>query len=172
MVILHYIKRELETIFVHRFSADTMPLFNIFKNSFHYHILLGVFCMYFYMSPEYTPPAWASPNFHYACFVVFCFCEFMNLMCHVTLMGLRKPGTTTRGIPKGWGFGLVSCANYFWEACVWTIFAVQAQVLGGYVFMFFSVYQMLEWAIKKHKRYIAEFPNYPKGRKAMFPFII
>merc|ERR1719361_2834880 len=39
MIIIHYMKREFETVFVHRFSASTMPILNIFKNSFHYWIL-------------------------------------------------------------------------------------------------------------------------------------
>jgi len=30
--------------------------------------------------------------------------EFMNLMCHIVLKNLRKPGTTDRGIPRGFGF--------------------------------------------------------------------
>ena len=126
MICIHYVKRELETLFVHRFSNDTMPLFNIFKNSFHYYILLGVCCMYFYLSPKYKPLAWASPTYFWISFDLFCVFEFLNLMCHLTLMRLRKPGTTTRGIPKGWGFGFVSSANYFWETLCWLTFAVQA----------------------------------------------
>lgn len=171
MVILHYVKRELETAFVHRFSSETMPIKNIFKNSFHYYGLFGFLTMYFFLSPKYTPPAWANDKFFYAATALFCLFEFLNLKTHLILRNLRKPGTTTRGIPHGYGFGLVSSANYLWETCAWLTFAVQAQVLGGYVFLVASVYQMAEWALKKHRRYKKEFPNYPKGRTAMIPFI-
>ena len=51
MVILHYLKRELETAFVHRFSSETMPFTNVFKNSFHYYGLFGFLTMYFFLHP-------------------------------------------------------------------------------------------------------------------------
>lgn len=35
-VVGHYLKREYETHFIHRFSNATMPFFNVFKNSAHY----------------------------------------------------------------------------------------------------------------------------------------
>jgi very-long-chain enoyl-CoA reductase len=52
MAIAHYVKRELETIFVHRFSNETMPLVNLFKNSIHYWVFFGVFNMYFLLHPN------------------------------------------------------------------------------------------------------------------------
>ena len=33
MIMLHFIKREWETLFVHRFSHGTMPFRNIFRKS-------------------------------------------------------------------------------------------------------------------------------------------
>ena len=143
MVLGHYIKRELETLFVHRFSNDTMPFFNVFKNSFHYWFIFGFINMYFFMHPQYTPPKWATKNINLVILGLFVFFEFMNLMCHITLKNLRKPGTTERGIPKGWGFDLSSCANYFWETLCWLMFALQSQTVGAYIFLGVSFVQML-----------------------------
>ena len=172
MAIGHYVKRELETLFVHKFSNDTMPLSNIFKNSFHYFILFGFATMYFYLSPSYNPPSWGNDNIFTGCAVLFTIFEYLNLQTHLILSSLRKPGTTQRGIPEGWGFGLVSSANYLWEACAWTVFVIQAQVIGGYIFLVASLYQMAAWAIKKNQRYKKEFSNFPKSRKAMIPWIL
>ena len=173
MALIHYLKREYETIFVHRFSNDTMPWTNIIKNSTHYGFIFGFLSMYFFLHPDYTPPAWITDeNLFNIFFWKFIFCEIMNFQCHGILRDLRKPGTTERGIPKGNIFHYVSCANYFWESLAWLIFAIMSQVLGAYVFFGFSSFQMLQWAIKKHKLYKKEFPKYPKGRKAMYPFLI
>jgi very-long-chain enoyl-CoA reductase len=182
LVVLHYSKREIETLFVHIFSNGTMPLKNIFKNSFHYWILCGVLIstelFFFWKDPGY------STQVQFGLAALFVLFEFLNLMCHITLRKLRsssateKGGHTKRGIPNGWGFGLVSCANYLWESYAWLTFAALTRCYTAYLFFFVSTGQMLIWALKKHKNYRKEFngedgkPKYPRGRKAMFPFVI
>merc|ERR1712137_114976 len=53
---LHYLKREYETVFVHRFGNGTMPLRNLFKNS-SYYWGNALICAYFINRPGYTPPS-------------------------------------------------------------------------------------------------------------------
>ena len=125
MVIIHFAKREFETLTVHVFSRSTMPFKRIFINSMHYWIFCGVMCgieiFFFWRNPGYS-------TFTIVFFAgVWAVSQFMNFMCHVTTSNIRKaPGATetTRGIPRGWGFDLVSSANYFWEIVSWTIFAI------------------------------------------------
>jgi very-long-chain enoyl-CoA reductase len=136
MCLGHYIKRELETLYVHRFSSETMPLMNIFKNSAHYWLLFGVCNMYFFLKPSEAKSI-AFDAVMASCFTLF---EFLNFKTHVALKNLRKEGTTQRGIPKGWGFGMVSCANYLWESCAWLSFALMARIWGGYVFLVCSFF--------------------------------
>src|SRR4051812_42549544 len=38
---LHFIKRELETAFLHRFASNTMPAWNVFRNSAMYWLMFG-----------------------------------------------------------------------------------------------------------------------------------
>jgi very-long-chain enoyl-CoA reductase len=54
LVMLHFAKRELETIFVHRFSHGTMPFRNVFKNSAHYWFLSGINLAYWVYGPWFA----------------------------------------------------------------------------------------------------------------------
>jgi len=179
MVLLHYAKRELETVFVHRFSHGTMPFRNVFKNSFHYHVFGGLMMAYPIYAPQYgafslkirgTPRNELS--FIWLWVSVFVFAELSNLSTHIKLRNLRPEGTRTRAIPFGYGFNLVTCPNYFFESVAW--FAVCFLTGNIFTWIFFAVSsgQMLLWAQKKHRNYKKEFGDkYPKGRKMMVPFL-
>ncbi|KAI8325617.1 hypothetical protein GQ54DRAFT_254454 [Martensiomyces pterosporus] len=176
LIMGHFIKRELETAFVHRFSHGTMPLFNVFKNSFHYHLLSGLNLAYWIYRPATAKDSvvaaqLSNPTILALLTGVFLFAEISNLSTHITLRNLRPPGTRVRRIPYGYGFDLVSCPNYMFESLAWLAIAAMTRSIAALFFLVVSTGQMYIWAVKKHKQYKREFPDYPKSRKAIFPFV-
>ncbi|XP_066588304.1 very-long-chain enoyl-CoA reductase [Prorops nasuta] len=171
---IHYAKRILETIFVHRFSHATMPLRNLYKNC-SYYWLFTMYVAYHVNHPLYTPPS--QFQFSLGSFL-FILCELGNLSIHIALRNLRPPGTTVRKIPIPTGnpftilFNFVSCPNYTYEIGSWIGFSIMTTCLPAGFFTLAGAYQMAIWALGKHKAYKKEFPQYPKGRKAIIPFVL
>ncbi|BGP49305.1 Very-long-chain enoyl-CoA reductase [Rhodotorula kratochvilovae] len=171
MVLVHYAKRELETLFVHRFSSATMPLLNLFKNSGHYWGLSGVLLAV----PLYGPwngaarlagTVQATDAWLWGWTALWAYAELSNLVTHLNLASLRPKGTKTRAIPTGYGFNLVSCANYWFESVAWAAFTGLTLSWASAGFTAVAVAQMYVWAVKKHRRYRKEFGDkYPRGRK-------
>lgn len=186
MVTLHFAKREYETLFVHRFSNATMPLFNLFKNSSHYWFLSGFNLAYFIYGKELSSLASAGSLekfvFHvnslpstvnYALFAVWAFAELSNFQTHVALSNLRNKDRKAYVIPYGYGFDLVSCPNYFFESLGWVVYSILVGNWSAWLFMIVGSGQMYIWAVQKHKRYLKTFgDDYKKLRRtAMIPFI-
>ncbi|KAL0486358.1 very-long-chain enoyl-CoA reductase [Acrasis kona] len=165
---LHFLKRELETLFVHKFGTDTMPIFNIFKNSSYYHGF-AFYIAYYILHPLYTPPNKVQVIVGAAIFLV---CLVCNFYCHIILSNLRAPGSRERKIPRGFLFELVSCPNYFFEITQWVGFSIMTQSLPALFFALAGAGQMLVWAQGKHRRYKKEFPDYPKRRRVLIPYIL
>ncbi|XP_031410622.1 very-long-chain enoyl-CoA reductase isoform X3 [Meleagris gallopavo] len=115
----HYIKRLIETIFVHRFSHGTMPLRNIVKNCLYYWGF-AAWLAYYINHPLYTPPSYGKKQINFAV-IMFLLCEAGNFSIHVALSDLRRDGSKTRKIPYPtknpftWLFFFVSCPNYTYE---------------------------------------------------------
>ncbi|KAF7858496.1 hypothetical protein EAF04_009096 [Stromatinia cepivora] len=172
LIILHFLKREYETIFIHRFSLSTMPASNIFKNCAHYWLLSGLYIAYFIYAPSsYT--ALSSPKVDYlniAGVALYLFGELSNLKTHLTLSNLRSPGGTERGIPQGYGFSMVTCPNYFFEMLAWIGMIFVTKSLSTVIFTIIGTAQMQQWAVKKEKQYRSDFgEKYKKKRNALFP---
>lgn len=169
----HYLKRLLETLFVHRFSHGTMPLRNLFKNC-GYYWGFAAYVAYHTNHPLYTPPIQLQMIIGLVIFVV---CELGNLSIHLLLRDLRPAGTTVRKIPVPNSnpltllFNYVSCPNYTYEYGAWVGFTIMTSCLAAGIFALAGMYQMTVWALGKHRNYKNEFKNYPK-RKAIIPFIL
>jgi very-long-chain enoyl-CoA reductase len=173
LIILHFVKRELETLFVHRFSAATMPIRNIFKNSFHYWALSGALIAVFIYSPSSAAAQEPHSLLLYPGLALFALGELGNLQTHLTLKGLRSFGGTERGIPRGFLFDLVTCPNYLTETVSWLgVYLISGLSWGVLIFLIVSVLQMGQWATKKERRYRKEFGDkYKRKRFTMLPGI-
>uniref|UniRef100_A0A0K0CUJ9 S5A_REDUCTASE domain-containing protein n=1 Tax=Angiostrongylus cantonensis TaxID=6313 RepID=A0A0K0CUJ9_ANGCA len=97
---------------------------------------------------------------------------FINTTSDRILRSLRRPGETGYRIPRGGLFEYVSGANFFGEIVEWTGFAVMSQSLPAFAFVFFTVCNLGPRAIHHHQWYLNRFPNYPKDRKALIPFVL
>jgi very-long-chain enoyl-CoA reductase len=169
---LHFVKRELETVFVHRFSLATMPARLIIKNSAHYWILAGLNIAYWVFRPDSSAATQEfNPLFLYAGLALFIGGELGNLYTHLVLRDLRRPGSTDRGIPRGIGFGLVTCPNYMFEVIAWLgIYLVTGLNWSVLLFIVVGMVQMRSWAKKKENRYRKEFgEKYKQKRYSMLP---
>lgn len=168
-VSFHFLKREYETFFIHRFSHSTMPLRNLFKNCGHYWILSGALISYYLYAPSFRSP---SLPIVIGSLLVFMGAEIGNFYTHAVLRNLRPEGTTRRGIPHGIGFTWVSCPNYTFEIIAWMAFATMTSLWAAWLFTVVASVQMFLWAAKKHSQYRHEFPDYPRNRKILIPFIL
>lgn len=172
----HYLKRVLETKFVHRFSHGTMPIKNLFRNC-SYYWTFAAWMAYYINHPLYTPASFGNVQI-YVALAAFMFCELGNLSIHLAFKNLRPSGTTQRKIPIATGnpftllFNFVSCPNYTYEFGSWLAFAVMTQTLSVLIFSIVGLGQMGIWALAKHRNYRREFSNYPRSRKAILPFVL
>lgn len=172
MIVVHFLKREYETVFVHKFSLATMPVLNIFKNSFHYWVLSGLNIAYWIYAPSsYTAKSSSTIDYiNYVGLALYIYGEVSNFIAHQTLSNLRSRGGTERGIPKGYGFDLVTCPNYLFELIAWTGIAIVSKSTATVIFNGIAWAQMHQWAIKKEKALRVEFPDkYQKKKYVLLP---
>lgn len=96
----------------------------------------------------------------------------INIISDEKLLHLRKPGETGYKIPKGWLFTYISCPNLAGEMLEWIGFAVMTWSLPGLTFAIWTIANLLPRALEHHKFYQKQFPDYPKQRKAVIPYLL
>ncbi len=125
----------------------------------------------FTLGPEY-PLSWLSG----ACFVggavVFFFGLAITVSSDAILRSLRPVGDRQYHIPRGGLFRWVSCPNYFGEILEWSAWATLTWSLPGLVFAVWTAANLVPRALAHQRWYRRTFPEYPRERKAVIPFVL
>jgi len=87
------------------------------------------------------------------------------------LRRLRRPGEIGYKIPRGGLFELVASPNYFGEITQWLGWALATWSLPGLAFAVFTAANLVPRARAHRQWYLATFPEYPRERKRVIPFI-
>jgi len=124
----------------------------------------------FHFVPHY-PDGWVTDPRFIAGLLLFLGGFLINLHSDHVLRNLRKPGETGYKIPRGGLFEYVSSANYFGELMEWAGWAVATWSLPGLAFAVFTAANLMPSARAHHVWYRKQFPDYPKQRRALIPFV-
>jgi 3-oxo-5-alpha-steroid 4-dehydrogenase 1 len=95
----------------------------------------------------------------------------LNQQSDIILRRLRAPGESGYRIPYGGAFGLVSCPNYFGELVEWLGWALLTWSPAGLVFFLWTAANLVPRARSHHRWYRERFPEYPRERKAVIPWL-
>ncbi len=81
------------------------------------------------------------------------------------------PGEVPYRIPQGGLFEYVTNATYFGELVAWLGFALLTCSPGGVFIFLLSLANLLPRAVATHRWYLAQFPEYPRQRRVLVPFL-
>ena len=124
-----------------------------------------------YLSDPYPPDWLTDPRFIIG-IILFIAGFIINQVSDQILLNLRKGGKTGYYIPRGWLYRYVSCPNFFGEIVEWTGFAIMVWNLPAFSFALWTAVNLIPRALDHHRWYRETFPEYPKERKAVIPFLV
>lgn len=166
MILVHFLKRCLECLFLHKYSGK-MPLASSAFISFFY-TLLAFGCMHVVEKmPQSGFEEWTEV-YGIRLFIVGISGNFYH---HWLLATLRKPGEKGYKIPRGGCFEFVAAPHYFFELIGWYGITLASQhSLVGLFAIAMSIY-LFDRAIGQSEWNRRKIRGYPKSRKNIIPFL-
>lgn len=171
--LFHYFHRAF--IYPLRIKATDkkMPLFIVINAIFFNLVNAGLNGYYLaeLASPETYSSSWLTSGHFIGGLIIFVAGMAINWKSDTILINLRKPGEKGYKIPKGFLFKYVSSPNLFGELIEWSGFALMAWNLPALTFMAWTFANLVPRAKNHHDWYLKQFPDYPKERKVIIPYL-
>lgn len=171
LFLIHYIYRGWIYPFRLRTSGKRMPVL-VCALAFVTNIAIGYIQAYwlFTLSEVREVAYMVDPRFLIGT-GLFAFGYWLNHDSDARLRNLRKPGETGYKIPKGGGFTYVSSPHYLGELIEWTGWAIATWGAPTLAFLAWTASNLVPRAGETHRWYLDKFPDYPKRRKRVIPFL-
>jgi 3-oxo-5-alpha-steroid 4-dehydrogenase 1 len=169
--LLHYVYRAFIYPFRLRGGQLRMPV-SVMAMAFLFNVMNGYLQGrgLFTFGPARGTEWFGDPRF-IAGVVLFLGGYALNQRSDIILRGLRAPGESGYRIPYGGAFGLVSCPNYSGELVEWLGWAMLTWSPAGLVFFLWTAANLVPRARSHHRWYLERFPDYPRQRKAVIPWL-
>ncbi|KAL8193082.1 hypothetical protein R6Q57_026986 [Mikania cordata] len=165
---VHFLKRILEVLFVHKFSGFMMANASIMIGV-SYCISTATMIYAQYLSQGSPEP---SVDLKYVGLAVFLIGISGNFYHHCILAGLRKTGDREYKIPKGGLFDLIICPHYFFEimefigvSCISQTKFTLCFTLGTMLLLMGRSHSTREWYVSKFGK------NFRSDIKAVIPYL-
>lgn len=172
LYVLHYIYRSFIFPFRTRTKGKQIPLV-IVASAIGFNFCNTFFIGYFLgnIGGNYADDFFTSLPFCIG-ITIFLVGVAVNVHSDNLLLNLRKPGETCYKVPSGFLFKYISCPNLFGEMLEWLGYAILVGQLPAFAFALWTVVNLLPRALDHHRWYHQKFPDYPKERKAVWPFVL
>ncbi len=171
--IVHYVNRTLIYPFRIKSTPKKMPVF-IVVSAIGFNLMNAGLNGYYLAeaaAPETYSQKWLTSPYFIIGGILFITGMLINLKSDNILIHLRGKGETGYKVPQGFLFKYISSPNLFGEIIEWSGFAVMAWNLPALTFMVWTLANLVPRAKNHHDWYKRNFPDYPKERKIVFPFL-
>lgn len=168
---LHYVHRTLVYPFSLPADGKRLPVF-IAASGFAFNVLNSFVNAGWIGTVGTYASSWLRDPRFVVGVVLFLAGQAINEQADRVLRRLRAPGETGYKIPRGGLYEWVSCPNYLGEIVEWIGWAVATWSVSGLAFAVYTVANLAPRALSHHGWYRAEFPDYPRKRKALIPLVL
>jgi 3-oxo-5-alpha-steroid 4-dehydrogenase 1 len=169
---MHYIQRTFIYPFLLTRNKKNFPVI-IAAMGFIFNIINGYINGYylFFIYPHY-PLSWLIDVRFITGFIIFITGFAINLHSDKILRELKSEADNSYKIPHRGLYRIISSPNYFGEIIEWIGWALLTWSPPGLVFALFTIANLLPRALSHHRWYRKTFPDYPRERKAIIPFLL
>jgi protein-S-isoprenylcysteine O-methyltransferase Ste14 len=170
LISFHYLNRSIVFPLRIRTGHKKMPIVIMMMGIF-FNVVNGFLFGYFLGNFKVYTIEWIHTLPFILGILIFLAGTIINWRADNILIHLRRPGETGYKIPMGGLFRYISCPNLFGEIVEWLGFAILTWSLPGLAFFVWTFANLAPRAIAHHRWYQKTFSDYPRERRAVFPYL-